>query len=362
MQTIDAALTRAALTDAHAAYRTQTIELLGAALAPRWPARAVPHRAESNSKGTAARRCSTTRDASRTIGWLTSHYPVTLPVAATASDTLCAVRTRCAPCRTGASASVCSRTTAMRRRVRRWPPCRVRVTFNYLGQFDAPRDATLVPRFGGTGVERDPQAARQYRSIRAYLDTDRDGARTLKVHWVYGAPQFERATIDAFAERFAARCAFRRRVRARVAHRGGGATPGDFARAGRRSHAGRDRAHAARLAHDRRRHPLSPMQQGILFHALFAPGHATAAVIVAHAAALDADRFTAAFDASIARHDILRTSVMPDEAAPLQCVHRHAQMPVEQLDWRTRGDTFDADFDAWLAADRAQRLTGASRR
>ena len=33
VQTIDAALTRAALTDAHAAYRTQTIELLGAALA-----------------------------------------------------------------------------------------------------------------------------------------------------------------------------------------------------------------------------------------------------------------------------------------------------------------------------------------
>jgi hypothetical protein len=35
VQTIDAALTRAALTDAHAAYRTQTIELLAAALAPR---------------------------------------------------------------------------------------------------------------------------------------------------------------------------------------------------------------------------------------------------------------------------------------------------------------------------------------
>ncbi|EGC98137.1 non-ribosomal peptide synthase, partial [Burkholderia sp. TJI49] len=98
-------------------------------------------------------------------------------------------------------------------------------------------------------------------------------------------------------------------------------------------------------------YPLSPMQQGILFHALFAPGQASYVnQLVATATALDADRLAAAFAASVARHDILRTSVMPDEAAPLQCVHRHARMPVEQLDWRTRGAT----LDAWLAADRAR--------
>jgi hypothetical protein len=35
-------------------------------------------------------------------------------------------------------------------------------------------------------------------------------------------------------------------------------------------------------------------------------------------------------------------------------LHRDARMPVEQLDWRARGATLDADFDAWLAADRAR--------
>ena len=267
-------------------------------------------------------------DASRTIGWLTSHYPVTLPVAATASDTLCGRHAA----RRAATRGLASGARALRRcgdacgAGRRVP----RVTFNYLGQFDAPRDATLVPRFGGTGVERDPQGPLgNTLAIHAYLDTDRDGARTLKVHWLYGAPQFERATIDDLPNASRRRCASRRRVRVRVAHRGGGATPGDFARAGRRSHAGRDRAHAARLAHDRRRssvvadagHPV-PCAVRPRSRQLREPARRDRG-------STDADRFTAAFDASIARHDILRTSVM-DEAAPLQCVHRHAQMPVEQ--------------------------------
>ncbi|MCA8114011.1 non-ribosomal peptide synthetase [Burkholderia cepacia] len=359
VQTIDAALTRAALTDAHAAYRTQTIELLGAALAMALAGASGAASCRIELEGHGREALFDDADASRTIGWLTSHYPVTLPVAATARDTLCAVKDtlRAVPHK-GLGFGVLARYgDAATRAVLAAVP-RPRVTFNYLGQFDAPRDATLVPRFGGTGIERDPQGPLgNALAIHAYLDTDRDGARMLKVHWVYGAPQFERTTIDACAERFAA--ALRELVDAcasRVAHRGAGATPGDFPLA---QAAGLTQAAIERTPLDWRTiddvYPLSPMQQGILFHALFAPGHASYVnQLVATAAALDADRLVAAFEASIARHDILRTSVMPDEAAPLQCVHRHARMPVEQLDWRTRGDTLDADFDAWLAADRAR--------
>ncbi|RQZ89801.1 amino acid adenylation domain-containing protein [Burkholderia cepacia] len=359
VQTIDAALTRAALTDAHAAYRTQTIELLGAALALALAGASGAASCRVELEGHGREALFDDADASRTIGWLTSHYPVTLPVAATARDTLCAVKDtlRAVPHK-GLGFGVLAHYGDAATRAMLAAVPRPRVTFNYLGQFDAPRDAVLVPRFGGTGVERDPQGPLgNVLAIHAYLDTDRDGARTLKVHWVYGAPQFERTTIDACAERFAA--ALRELVDAcasRVAHRGAGATPGDFPLA---QAAGLTQAAIERTPLDWRTiddvYPLSPMQQGILFHALFAPGHASYVnQLVATAAALDADRLVAAFEASIARHDILRTSVMPDEAAPLQCVHRHARMPVEQLDWRTRGDTLDADFDAWLAADRAR--------
>ncbi|MCA8351009.1 non-ribosomal peptide synthetase [Burkholderia cepacia] len=359
VQTIDAALTRAALTDAHAAYRTQMIELLGAALALALAGASGAASCRIELEGHGREALFDDDDASRTIGWLTSHYPVTLPVAATARDTLCAVKDtlRAVPHKGLGFGVLAHYGDAATRAVLAAVP-RPRVTFNYLGQFDAPRDAVLVPRFGGTGVERDPQGPLgNTLAIHAYLDTDRDGARTLKVHWVYGAPQFERTTIDACAERFAA--ALRELVDAcasRVAHRGAGATPGDFPLA---QAAGLTQAAIERTPLDWRTiddvYPLSPMQQGILFHALFAPGHASYVnQLVATAAALDADRLVAAFEASVARHDILRTSVMPDEAAPLQCVHRHARMPVEQLDWRTRGDTLDADFDAWLAADRAR--------
>ncbi|KVH32852.1 non-ribosomal peptide synthetase [Burkholderia cepacia] len=359
VQTIDAALTRAALTDAHAAYRTQTIELLSAALALALAGASGATSCRVELEGHGREALFDDADASRTIGWLTSHYPVTLPVAATARDTLCAVKDmlRAVPHK-GLGFGVLAHYGDAATRAALAAVPRPRVTFNYLGQFDAPRDATLVPRFGGTGVERDRQGPLgNALAIHAYLDTDRDGARTLKVHWVYGAPQFERTTIDACAERFAA--ALRELVDAcasRVAQRGAGATPGDFPLA---QAAGLTQAAIERTPLDWRTiddvYPLSPMQQGILFHALFAPGHASYVnQLVATAAALDADRLVAAFEASVARHDILRTSVMPDEAAPLQCVHRHARMPVERLDWRTRGDTLDADFDAWLAADRAR--------
>ncbi|KVQ66496.1 non-ribosomal peptide synthetase [Burkholderia territorii] len=359
VQTIDAALTRAALTDAHAAYRTQTVELLVAALALALAGAdgAASCRVELEGHGREA--LFDDADASRTIGWLTSHYPVTLPVEATARDTLCAIKDtlRAVPHKGLGFGVLAHHGDAATRAALAAVP-RPRVTFNYLGQFDAPRDAVLVPRFGGTGIERDPQGPLgNTLAIHAYLDTDRDGTRTLKVHWVYGAPHFERATIDAFANRFAA--ALRELADAcasRIAHRGGGATPGDFPLA---QAAGLTQAAIERAPLDWRTiddvYPLSPMQQGILFHALFAPGHASYVnQLVATATALDADRLAASFAASVARHDILRTSVMPDEAAPLQCVHRHARMPVEQLDWRTRGDALDADFDAWLAADRTR--------
>ena len=359
VQTIDAALTRAALTDAHAAYRTQTIELLSAALALALAGERGAASCRVELEGHGREALFDDADASRTIGWLTSHYPVTLPVEATAPDTLCAVKDtlRAVPHK-GLGFGVLAHDGDAATRAALAAVPRPRVTFNYLGQFDAPRDATLVPRFGGTGVERDRQGPLgNTLAIHAYLDTDRDGARTLKLHWVYGAPQFERATIDALAARFTA--ALRELVDAcasRIAQRGGGATPGDFPLA---QAAGLTQAAIERAPLDWRTiddvYPLSPMQQGILFHALFAPGHASYVnQLVATATGLDAARLAAAFDASVARHDILRTSVMPDEAAPLQCVHRHAQMPVEQLDWRTRGATLDADFDAWLAADRAR--------
>ncbi|WP_321801004.1 non-ribosomal peptide synthetase [Caballeronia sp. J97] len=355
-QTLDAMLTRAVLADANLAYRTQTIEVLIAALA-----HAIGATCRIELEGHGREALFDDIDASRTLGWLTSHYPVSAPVEASPIETLAAVKDmlRGVPNK-GLGFGVLRHygEEATRASLEALP--RPRVTFNYLGQFDShdshdSRDAAFTPRFGGAGCERDPSGPLgNALAIHAHVDDNTE--RTLKLHWVYGSTQFERTTIEALVQRFedaladiVAACA------ARIANKGAGATPGDFplARDG-----GLTQAALERLAVDLRGvadiYPLAPMQQGILFHSLFAPEQSTyvnqlAATLIAP----DVGRLRAAFEAAVPRHDILRTGFTPDEAAPMQIVHRQARLPFDVLDWRERSDA-SAAFETWLAEDRAR--------
>ncbi|SAL34692.1 non-ribosomal peptide synthetase [Caballeronia humi] len=345
-QTLSADLTRAALTDANAAYRTQTIELLIAALAQAIGEKTHQPSCRLELEGHGREALFDDIDASRTLGWLTSHYPVALPAdgsPAAVKDALRAVPNK------GLGFGVLRHygDDATRAALANVP--RPRVTFNYLGQFDAPRDAAFKPRFGGAGCERDPSGPLgNALAIHAWIDA-KDGARTLKLHWVYGSTQFDRATIEALAARFEASLAV---MTAACVERGAGATPSDYPLA---QASGLTQAALDRLPHDLRTiddiYRLSPMQQGILFHSLLAPEQATYVnQLVATLASPNVERLRAAFAAAVPRHDILRTSFTPDEAASMQIVHRQAQMPFDVLDWRDRGE----DFEAWLIADRAR--------
>ncbi|WP_062608710.1 non-ribosomal peptide synthetase [Caballeronia calidae] len=346
-QTLDAAFT-----EANAAYRTQTVEVLIAALA-----HAIGVTCRIELEGHGREPLFDDIDASRTLGWLTSHYPVTLPVEASPIETLAATKDtlRAVPHK-GLGFGVLRHYGDDATRIALEALHRPRVTFNYLGQFDShgTRDAAFTPRFGGAGCERDPAGPLgNALAIHAYVDGNDE--RKLKLHWVYGSTQFERATIEALVRRFehaladiVTACA------ARIEQKGAGATPGDFplARDG-----GLTQAALERMTFDMRGvadiYPLAPMQQGILFHSLFAPEQSTyvnqlAATLIAP----DIDRLRAAFDAAVPRHDILRTSFTHDEAAPMQIVHRQARMPFDVLDWRDRTDA-STSFEAWLAEDRA---------
>ncbi|MCS6511091.1 non-ribosomal peptide synthetase [Burkholderia thailandensis] len=360
IQTLDPSLTRDVLTDANAAYRTHAVELLIAALVSALGRRTGAASCRLELEGHGREALFDDIDASRTLGWLTSHYPVAFAVEATPAATLAGVKDalRAVPNK-GLGFGVLRHYGDDATRAALAQVARPRVTFNYLGQFDAPRDAALVPRFGGAGRERDPAGPLgNALAIHAYVDANDD--RALKVHWVYGATQFDRATIDALAAQFdAALRALAAACRARVAERGAGATPGDYplARA-----AGLTQEALDRLPFDARAiddiYPLSPMQQGILFHSLFAPERATYVnQLVATLVDPDVERLRGAFDAAVPRHDILRTGFAAHEAKPMQIVHRHARMPIEIVDWRgahASAGALDAALDAWLAADRAR--------
>ena len=82
-------------------------------------------------------------------------------------------------------------------------------------------------------------------------------------------------------------------------------------------------------------YPLSPLQDGNLFHQLMDDGARCTSrdslMSFAHRGRLDA--YIAAVDAVIARHDILRTAVVWDGLAePVQVVWRNASLIVEEVE------------------------------
>ena len=327
------------LTEANAAYRTQTIELLIAALA-----HAIgKHRCRIELEGHGREALFDDIDASRTLGWLTSHYPVSVPVRKHAGrprsppskDTLRAVpnkglgfgvlrhygddATRAALAARAAPARDVQLSRPVRRTDRATPrSCRV----------SAARAVSAIRRV---------RSATRSRFTPIWTATRR---RTLKLHWVYGSTQFERATIEALAQRFESALA-EIVTRMRGAHRDQAARARRPAIIPLARDGGLTQAALERLPLDLRGvddiYPLSPMQQGILFHSLFAPEQSTYVnQLVATLIAPDVERLRAAFEAAVPRHDILRTGFTPDEAAPMQIVHRQARMPFDMLDWRDR--------------------------
>jgi amino acid adenylation domain-containing protein len=83
-------------------------------------------------------------------------------------------------------------------------------------------------------------------------------------------------------------------------------------------------------------YPLSPTQQGLLFHSL----RSESAVYIeqqVHVLRGDVDlaAWDRAWEAVLARHPALRTSFVWDDLdAPLQAVHNEVQLSLERLDWR----------------------------
>ncbi len=108
-------------------------------------------------------------------------------------------------------------------------------------------------------------------------------------------------------------------------------------------------------------YPLSPMQEGMLFHALYAPesdiyfGQAHWSLY----GPLDVGVFHSAWQSVVDRHPILRTSFdWARSGRPLQRVHRDAVVPLELIDWRARSQAErDRCFREFLRSDRERGFT-----
>ncbi|MGW7403973.1 amino acid adenylation domain-containing protein [Streptomyces sp. NPDC054833] len=107
--------------------------------------------------------------------------------------------------------------------------------------------------------------------------------------------------------------------------------------------------------------PLSPLQEGMLFHAAFdhqGPDVYAMQCVLAVDGPLDADRFRVSWEALVARHAALRASFHERKSGePVQLITRDVTLPWQQVDL---SDLPEADMsdraDALAAEERAQRL------
>ena len=274
-------------------------------------------------------------DLSRTVGWFTSAFPVLLEADEwrTPGEALKSVKEqlRSTP-RRGIGYGLLrylSGDAEAARRMRR--PPETEVSFNYLGQLDQMlRDSALFePAPESVGAARHGGARRsQLLDVNAYVIEQQ-----LKIDWVYGAEFHLHTTIESLAQRFL------EALRAIVAHcrerAAGGYTPSDFPLAGIDQRKLDELPRAAGGMEDL--YPLSPMQQGMLFHSVYAPdsGMYTGQLSFALRGELDAEAFARAWQRAVERHAILRTSFIWENLdEPLQAVNKGVRARLEQHDWR----------------------------
>ncbi|MDR7286094.1 amino acid adenylation domain-containing protein/non-ribosomal peptide synthase protein (TIGR01720 family) [Pseudomonas corrugata] len=103
-------------------------------------------------------------------------------------------------------------------------------------------------------------------------------------------------------------------------------------------------------------YPLSPMQQGMLFHCLDSPElNPYVNQLSVAVDGLQVPRFRAAWQALVERHEVLRAAFRWRDglADPLQAVFADVELPIEELDWRERSDTEQA-LSELAAAEQAK--------
>lgn len=103
-------------------------------------------------------------------------------------------------------------------------------------------------------------------------------------------------------------------------------------------------------------YPLSPLQQGMWFHSLYAPetGAYVEQLTCTVQGSLNVPAFERAWQRVVARHPVLRTAFIGEALKePVQVVHRQVSLSLEQHDWRGLSPTEqEARIEAFLEANR----------
>ncbi|MFF0033656.1 amino acid adenylation domain-containing protein [Streptomyces avermitilis] len=237
------------------------------------------------------------------------------------------------------------------------------IGFNYLGRFASHGDSHLPPApwemsgdaaIGGS-VDPDMPAQHTLEAGAAVLDTPAGPELTLTLMWPTGL--LDDAEVDRLGRLWLDLLAG---LAAHTADPGaGGRSPSDFPLLGLgQREIDELESQVTELADI---WPLSPLQEGLLFHAEYddqGPDLYEGQRVLALDGPLDTERLRASWEALLARHPILRASFHQRASGEaVQVIARHVQLPWTQADLAgaTEADRAAA-LDRLLAAERARRL------
>ncbi len=335
---LDAEATRQLLQEAPAAYRTQVNDLLLTALARvicRWTGQVD---ALIQLEGHGREELFAEIDLTRTVGWFTSLFPLRLTPAEGIAASIKGIKEqlRAVPNKgIGFGALRYLGSAASQAALAGLPV--PRIAFNYLGQFDGSfamdEGALFVPAGERAGDDQSPDAP-----LANWLALNgRIYGGELRIDWSFSGERFETTSIQRLAD------AYRDELLALIAHcrvaEGQGLTPSDFPLA-RLDQARLDQLPLAPCEVEDL-YPLSPMQQGMLFHSLYQQeaGDYINQLRV-DIDGLHPESFRAAWQAALDEHDVLRSGFLWQGAfeTPLQVVRKRVEVPFSVLDWRGRED------------------------
>lgn len=304
-------------------------------------------------------------DLSRTIGWFTSLYPVRLdlPYGAEPGQAIKLIKEQLRQMPHhglgyGLLRYLCPDPTLAEQFKAIPPPP---VSFNYLGQLPQSNSgglfSTLVTE--PLGHQRCPDAQRSHLiEINAAIFQGE-----LRIDWSYSSHVHSRHTIERVAGFFIDE------LRTLIAHcqspKAIGYTPSDFSDAGL-SQVELDTilriTIRSKVSIPKRNleavYPLSPMQQGMVFHTLYTPesGVYFEQTTFTIQGQFDVPAFEKAWQRVLDRHTILRTSfAWQGLDRMLQVVHKDVKAPLELQDWRDipAGEQ-QARFDSLLTTERSR--------
>ncbi|MDM3888926.1 non-ribosomal peptide synthetase [Pseudomonas sp. BCRC 81390] len=356
---LDAQQTRHLLQRAPAAYHTQVNDLLLTALARtlcRWSGdEAVLVQLEGHGRDGLFEDM----DLTRSVGWFTNAYPLSLRPLPGEDDAARSASIKCIKeqlrqvphqglgygvLRYLADATVREQMAALPQ---------ARITFNYLGQFDQQFDSAALFQPLDTPAG---QAHAADAPLPNWLSVDGQVYRgALQLRWTFSTERYDERTIASLAE------AYRQELLALIEHcladGNGSFTPSDFPLA-QLTQAQID-ALPVPAAQIEDVYPLTPMQEGMLLHTLLEPGTGLYYMQDRYRinSALDPERFAQAWQAVVARHEALRASFSWNTGeAMLQIIHKPGNTPLDYQDWRGLDD--DAQEQRLQALHKQEREAG----